>query len=218
MPDVAFKLALDRLRNFVANAPEPEKDGGRELAYALYVLARNGVAPVGDLRYLADTKLNALATPIAKAQIAAALAHARRQGARRAGLCRGAGSRSPPQPKLRIRPRRLRLVAARRRRAGDARVRRRRAAADRSMQRGRSASRPRAALTPYTSTQEQAWMVLAARALGKDTRSVARRRRRGAAGLLLPPAARRPTLRSRSASPIPATCRCRRWSRSAARR
>jgi alpha-2-macroglobulin len=57
----------------VAVAPEIPKDGGRKLAYALYVLARNGMAPVGDLRYLADAKLAALATPIAKAQIAAAL-------------------------------------------------------------------------------------------------------------------------------------------------
>ena len=37
------------------------------------MLARNGAAPLGDLRYLADTKLDDLATPIAKAQIAAAL-------------------------------------------------------------------------------------------------------------------------------------------------
>jgi len=47
------------------NANEPEKDGGRDLAYGLYVLARNGTAPIGDLRYLADTKLSNLATPIA---------------------------------------------------------------------------------------------------------------------------------------------------------
>ncbi len=73
VPDVAYKLALERLRNFVANAPDPDKGGGNDLAYALYVLARNGVAPVGDLRYVADTKLDAISTPIAKAQIAAAL-------------------------------------------------------------------------------------------------------------------------------------------------
>ena len=94
MPDVAFKLALDRLRNFVANAAEPSKDGGRDLAYALYVLARNGVAPVGDLRYIADTKLDDIATPIAKAQIAAALGMLGDRGARRARLCRGARRRS----------------------------------------------------------------------------------------------------------------------------
>ena len=38
------------------------------------MLARNGAAPVGDLRYIADVKLGDIATPIAKAQIAAALA------------------------------------------------------------------------------------------------------------------------------------------------
>jgi hypothetical protein len=74
VPDVLFKNALDRIRNSVVNANEPEKDGGRNLAYGLYVLARNGAAPVGDLRYLADTKLKDIATPIAKSQLAAALA------------------------------------------------------------------------------------------------------------------------------------------------
>jgi uncharacterized protein YfaS (alpha-2-macroglobulin family) len=57
VPDTAFKLALDRLRNIVGTAADASKDGGRNLAYALYVLARNGIAPVGDLRYIADTKL-----------------------------------------------------------------------------------------------------------------------------------------------------------------
>src|SRR3979411_1277929 len=52
VPDVLFKSALDRIRNSVVNANEPEKDGGRVLAYGLYVLARNGTAPVGHLRYL----------------------------------------------------------------------------------------------------------------------------------------------------------------------
>jgi len=74
VPDVAFKLALDHLRNFVANTADPTKNGGTDLAYALYVLARNGIAPIGDLRYLADSKLDTLTTPIAKAQVAAALA------------------------------------------------------------------------------------------------------------------------------------------------
>jgi uncharacterized protein YfaS (alpha-2-macroglobulin family) len=74
VPDGAFNLALGRLRNAVATSNDPSKNGGADLAYALYVLARNGSAPIGDLRYLADAKLDALATPIAKAQIAAALA------------------------------------------------------------------------------------------------------------------------------------------------
>src|SRR6201999_365292 len=49
VPDVLFKSALDRIRNSVVNAEGPEKDGGRNLAYGLYVLARNGTAPIGDL-------------------------------------------------------------------------------------------------------------------------------------------------------------------------
>src|SRR4029077_9503301 len=72
VPDVAFRLALDNLRNHVAQS-DPAKNGGSDLAYVYYVLARNGVAPIGDLRYLADTKLDALKTPIGKAQLAAAL-------------------------------------------------------------------------------------------------------------------------------------------------
>jgi len=40
VPDILFKSALDRIRNSVVNANEPEKDGGRHLAYGLYVLAR----------------------------------------------------------------------------------------------------------------------------------------------------------------------------------
>jgi uncharacterized protein YfaS (alpha-2-macroglobulin family) len=70
----AFDQALDRLRNEVVNAPEPSKDNAEALAYALYVLARNGRPVIGDLRYLADAKLDAFATPLGKAQLAAALA------------------------------------------------------------------------------------------------------------------------------------------------
>jgi alpha-2-macroglobulin len=73
VPDEPFKLALARLKNYVSTAPDVSKDGGVDLAYALYVLARNGTAPVGDLRYIADTKLDDLGTPTAKAQIGAAL-------------------------------------------------------------------------------------------------------------------------------------------------
>ncbi|MGC2408995.1 MAG: alpha-2-macroglobulin [Methyloceanibacter sp.] len=74
VPDEAFRLALDRLRNYVSTAPEASTDGGLALAYALYVLARNGTAPVGDVRYIADAKINDLKTATAKAEIGAALA------------------------------------------------------------------------------------------------------------------------------------------------
>ncbi len=74
VPQQAFDQALDRLRNEVVNAPEPSKDNAEALAYALYVLARNGRPVIGDLRYLADAKLEAFAAPLGKAQLAAALA------------------------------------------------------------------------------------------------------------------------------------------------
>ena len=66
-------MALDRLKNAVNNARD-FKSGGETLAYSLYVLARAGRSVLGDLRYYADTKIDAFSTPIAKAQLAAGLA------------------------------------------------------------------------------------------------------------------------------------------------
>jgi alpha-2-macroglobulin len=74
VPELGFTQALDRLRNEVVNAADPSDDAGIPLAYGLYVLARNGRPVIGDLRYLADTKLAIFKTPMAQAQIAAALA------------------------------------------------------------------------------------------------------------------------------------------------
>lgn len=68
-----FNNALDRLQNYVGYVSDFEK-GGEKRAYALYVLARNGRAPIGELRYYADTRLERFATPLAKAQLGAALA------------------------------------------------------------------------------------------------------------------------------------------------
>lgn len=73
VPDRAFDLAMDNLRNRVNFAAEFDK-GGEDLAYALMVLAREGAASMGDLRYYADVKGAAFATPLAMAQIGAALA------------------------------------------------------------------------------------------------------------------------------------------------
>ena len=73
VPDLAFRAALDNLRNQV-NYYADFDQGGQDLAYALLVLAREGAAAVGDLRYYADVKGDAFATPLAQAQIGAALA------------------------------------------------------------------------------------------------------------------------------------------------
>ncbi|MEP3279346.1 MAG: alpha-2-macroglobulin family protein [Stappiaceae bacterium] len=73
VPSLAFEQALDNLQNRLAYASD-FSDGGEGIAYALYVLAKNGKALVGDLRYYADTKLNDFASPLAKAQLGAGLA------------------------------------------------------------------------------------------------------------------------------------------------
>jgi uncharacterized protein YfaS (alpha-2-macroglobulin family) len=73
VPDQAFRSALDNLRNQVNYQADFDK-GGEALAYALMVLAREGAAAVGDLRYYADVKGDAFSTPAAMAQLGAALA------------------------------------------------------------------------------------------------------------------------------------------------
>lgn len=73
VPDTAFRSALDNLRNQVNTQPDFDR-GGEALAYALMVLAREGAAAIGDLRYYADVKGDAFATPMAQAQLGAALA------------------------------------------------------------------------------------------------------------------------------------------------
>jgi alpha-2-macroglobulin len=77
VPDQAFKSALSNLRNQVNYAPDFDgtvNGGGEALSYALMVLAREGAAAVGDLRYYADVKGDAFATPLAQAQLGTALA------------------------------------------------------------------------------------------------------------------------------------------------
>ena len=73
VPDAAFRMALDNLRNQVNFAADFDY-GGEALAYSLMVLAREGAAAIGDLRYYADVKGDAFATPTAMAQLGAALA------------------------------------------------------------------------------------------------------------------------------------------------
>lgn len=73
VPDIAFRLAMDNLRNRVNYAADFDQ-GGQDIAYALMVLAREGAASMSDLRYYADVKGNSFATPLATAQVGAALA------------------------------------------------------------------------------------------------------------------------------------------------
>ncbi|MGH6832365.1 MAG: alpha-2-macroglobulin family protein, partial [Methyloceanibacter sp.] len=134
-------------------------------SYALYVLARNGMAPVGDVRYIADVKLNALATPTAKAEIGAALAmlgdRVRAEKAFDAAL--GA---LPEDPKFEGgrtdygSPLRDAAVVVTLAAEGDAPNLILVSATEKI-----EAARDK---VTYTSTQDDAWLVLAARALGKQ--------------------------------------------------
>ncbi len=72
IPQKQFTQGLDRLQNFLSYAQDFEK-GGEFRAYALYVLSRNGRAPMGELRYYADTRLDRFSSALSKAQLGAAL-------------------------------------------------------------------------------------------------------------------------------------------------
>jgi uncharacterized protein YfaS (alpha-2-macroglobulin family) len=76
VPRIGFSMALDNLRNHVNYAPDFDavSGGGDDIAYALLVLAREGAATMGDLRYYVDVKGAEFATPLASAQLGAALA------------------------------------------------------------------------------------------------------------------------------------------------
>jgi alpha-2-macroglobulin len=166
VPDVLFKSALDRIRNSVVNADEPEKDGGRDLAYGLYVLARNGAAPIGDLRYLADTKLKEIATPIAKSQLAAALALVGDR-LRAERVYAAALDDLAPKPVLEFG--RSDYGSALRDAAALVSLAAEGGAPKATLTQAVMRVEAARGLTPYTSTQENAWMVLAARALAKET-------------------------------------------------
>ncbi len=73
VPALAWRNALDNLRNRIAYAPDFDQ-GGEDIAYALMVLAREGEAAMGDLRYYADERSEAFSTTLARAQLGAALA------------------------------------------------------------------------------------------------------------------------------------------------
>ncbi len=168
VPQTAFANALDRLRNAVANTTEVG-EGGMDIAYAAYVLARNGRPVMGDLRYLADTKLAAFATPLARGQIAAALALLGDRGratkafdSAMAGLremAAGPVYRPDYGSRLRDGAGLLALVAE----TGLAR--------DSIQPLGALIAAERASGRP-TSTQEEAWMVLAAEGLSADSENL----------------------------------------------
>lgn len=167
MPREGFNRALDRLQNFIAYASDFEK-GGEDRAYALYVLARNGRAPIGDLRYYADTRIDRFSTPLAKAQIGAALAmmgdKERAERAFSAALAMmpdvtpDFGYRSDYGSTLRDGAALVALAAE----TGVAKAEQPKLA---------SVIAKAYETRSYTSTQEQAWLLLAAKALNDEVKA-----------------------------------------------
>jgi len=158
-----FAQALDRLQNYVSYAQDFEQ-GGEARAYALYVLARNGRAPVAELRYYVDTKLDSFSTPLARAQLGAALAmvgdRPRAEAALEAALAAIADkddgvTRRDYGTGVRDGAALITLASE----TGIAR-----GEVPRLVDVVAKAYRAKA----YTSTQEQAWMLLAARALAEE--------------------------------------------------
>ena len=73
VPAQGFAAALDNLQNQLSYTTDVA-ERGTEIAYALYVLARNRQASIGDLRYYADARIDEFSSPMARAQLAASLA------------------------------------------------------------------------------------------------------------------------------------------------
>ena len=72
VPEQAMLQGLSNLQNSISYDVNVSTQGN-EIAYALYVLARNRKAAISDLRYYADTKLSEFSSPLARAHLAAAL-------------------------------------------------------------------------------------------------------------------------------------------------
>ncbi len=165
VPQRAFEQALDHLRNTVVNVNEVNKDQSAGVAYAIYVLARNGRPVISDLRYLADTKLASFASPLARAQLAAALALLGDRGRARdvfaAASDQLASASAMPVARAdygsRLRDSAALLALGTEMGAERAQLIRANAVLERERETPR-----------YSSTQENAWMVLAAEALAQD--------------------------------------------------
>lgn len=168
LPQKQFGQTLDRLHNFLSYAQDFEK-GGEARAYALYVLARNGRAPMGELRYYADTRLDRFSTALSKAQLGAALSLAgdkeRAEKVFKAALkhmddtANDGSSRADYGSGLRDGAALVTLASE----TGIAR-----AEAPRLASVVAKAYQSRV----HTSTQEQAWMLLAAKALGDQAKDM----------------------------------------------
>ena len=172
VPSRALDAALDRLRNTLANGVDDRsaasEDRNLALGYAAYVLARNGRPVMADLRYLAGQRLDALATPLAKAQLGAALALLGDR-ARSATVFAAATTALAAEPDTRDYREdygsKLRDSAAVLALAAEAGLNAASAKAGDALSEAQRSPYPR-------NTQEQAWLVLAAQALERQASGV----------------------------------------------
>ncbi|WP_020180929.1 alpha-2-macroglobulin [Methylopila sp. M107] len=161
VPDQAFSSALDNLRNTVGIRNDATES---DIAYAHYVLAKNGRALLGDLRYLADVKIEEFASPLARAEIGAALAQTGDFG--RASRAFAAAEIAPPDDANRadfgsiLRDQAAIVALASENRA---------TVTPAALRRLETTRRNR----PYLSTQENAWLLLAARGLKAQSADLA---------------------------------------------
>ncbi|TAN06269.1 MAG: hypothetical protein EPN45_09085 [Rhizobiaceae bacterium] len=169
VPAEGFTQALGNLQNALAYNTDI-KGRGSEIAYALYVLARNRKASVGDLRYYADTEMAKFQSPMARAQLAAALAlygDTNRADSAFASAFNLARQKAPanriswPDYGSKLRDGAAMLALAAETRPAPATIP--------AMIRLVSAER---ASVNYLSTQDEAWMVLAARAIEAGTKGI----------------------------------------------
>ncbi|KKB76748.1 hypothetical protein VW35_16905 [Devosia soli] len=164
VPEQALSMAFDNLSNQLSYAADFD-NGGEDIAYALYDLARAGRVAMGDLRYYFEARLTALGTPLARAQLGAALAlygdSTRANDAFKAALDgfdapRNNGYRADYGSRLRDMAGVLALAAEFKPTAVDLRA----------LANQLAKLRDRA---DYTSTQEDTWTLLAAAALGASS-------------------------------------------------
>ncbi len=159
----ALSLALDKLANSVAIEQDFAK-GGENRAYALYVLARAGRAPVGELRYDVDTRLDKFATALSQAQLGAALGLVGDRERAEKAFAAALKSMEPPTQTVSTVYRRdygsaLRDDAAMVTLASELKL------AKTETPRLVDVLARAYATKTYTSTQEQAWMLLAAKSI-----------------------------------------------------
>jgi uncharacterized protein YfaS (alpha-2-macroglobulin family) len=173
VPEMAMRQALDNLQNTLSYNSDL-KEHSTEIAYALYVLARNHRASVGDLRYYADTQMEAFQNPMARAQIAASLAlYGDSQRAERAFASAFQLAQVPPTvldnsradygSRLRDSAAMLALAAETKPAPSLIPAMIRLVSAERSDKRY---------IDYHTSTQEKAWLLLAARAIKAGTDAI----------------------------------------------